>query len=492
MNNQTTKSKKRSTASISRKLNAALMRRKFAKNILTDILVVVIVVIVWCLSVEAAHGGVLTNVDDRQFAVTEYHTLEARIEQPIYAIFDFFNYGSSFVDRILPFEGFVYQFSVNGEGYEVDCSVVFTVIAAVFLVAIVVQFIAFIIGHFTGRGMIQKYLRPIDDIAIMAEKISSEGERHTANYSEIRQSARQSYTDDTDISSAELEKLENAIDNIDDSTKRIEVHESELSGLEAAVNNMLRRLEESKMKQIRFVDDASHELRTPISVIQGYVNMLDRWGKDDPQVRDEAIEALLAESEHMKTLIDQLLFLARGEMDRLSLNREDIDVCELVDEILEESIMIDEKHDYSITSLPDSDDGIPPKINADPALIKQSIRILRDNAAKYTEAGGAISFKVYEKSVAGSGKNPQNVNKICIEVSDSGIGIPPKELPRIFDRFYRGENARGNSVSGSGLGLSIAKWIVEQHGGQIEAVSSVGIGTKMTVILDEAVPSAVK
>ena len=92
MNNQTTKSKKRSTASISRKLNAALMRRKFAKNILTDILVAVIVVIVWCLSVEAAHGGVLTNVDDRQFAVTEYHTLEARIEQPIYAIFDFFNY----------------------------------------------------------------------------------------------------------------------------------------------------------------------------------------------------------------------------------------------------------------------------------------------------------------------------------------------------------------------------------------------------------------
>ena len=74
-------------------------------------------------------------------------------------------------------------------------------------------------------------------------------------------------------------------------------------------------------------------------------------------------------------------------------------------------------------------------------------------------------------------------------MSDSGIGIPAKELPRVFDRFYRGENARGNSVSGSGLGLSIAKWIVEQHGGQIEAVSSVGIGTKMTVILDEMIPA---
>lgn len=477
--------KKKSTASISKKLNAALNRRKFAKNILTDFCVAVVVILVWVLAVETAYGGMFTNVSNRHIEITENIPIELRIEQSWYDFMGSVVYGMSFSGNMLPFDGIEYHFEVIRGGVTqysaVDASVILTVVTVGLALVILIQLIGFILGHFTGRGMILKYLRPIDDIAMMAEKISSSNDRHTADDNEVRSSVLESgiYEDDTDISSAELENLERMIDGIDDSCKRIEVHESELGGLEAAVNNMLLRLEESKRKQIRFVDDASHELRTPIAVIQGYANMLDRWGKEDPKVRDEAIEALLAESEHMKTLIDQLLFLARGEMDRLSLNREEIDVCELIDEVLEESIMIDPSHEYSISSLPESDDGIPPKINADPALIKQSIRILRDNAAKYTESGGSVTFKVYEKNVAGG------VNKICIEVSDNGIGIPAKELPRIFDRFYRGENARTNNTGGSGLGLSIAKWIVDEHGGTIEAVSGVGIGTKMTVILDE-------
>lgn len=481
--------KKKSTASISKKLNAALNRRKFVKNILTDISVAVIVILVWVLAVETASGGIITNVSNRYIAVTEQIPLEVRIEQSWYDFIESVFYNSNPADNMLPFDGIEYRFTVTHSGVEkscsVDASVILSAVTVGLLIVFVFQLLGLILGRFTGRGMILKYLRPIDDIAMMAEKISSSSDRHTADDNEVRSSVKESgiFDDDTDISSAELETLERTINGIDDSCKRIEVHESELGGLEAAVNNMLLRLEEAKRKQIRFVDDASHELRTPIAVIQGYANMLDRWGKDDPKVRDEAIEALLAESEHMKTLIDQLLFLARGEMDRLSLNREDIDVCELVDEILEESIMIDPSHEYSISSLPDSDDGIPPKINADPALIKQSIRILRDNAAKYTESGGSVTFKVYEKNVANASGG---VNKICIEVSDNGIGIPAKELPRIFDRFYRGENARTNNAGGSGLGLSIAKWIVDAHGGSIEAVSSVGIGTKMTVILDEA------
>ena len=108
-------------------------------------------------------------------------------------------------------------------------------------------------------------------------------------------------------------------------------------------------------------------------------------------------------------------------------------------------------------------------------MIKQAVRILRDNAMKYTPAGGTISFRSYRREDG----------KICMEVRDTGIGIPKSELPRIFDRFYRGTNARADNTSGSGLGLSIAKWIAESHGGAIEALSGSGFGTKMTIVLEE-------
>ena len=100
-------------------------------------------------------------------------------------------------------------------------------------------------------------------------------------------------------------------------------------------------MRESHRQQERFVSDASHELRTPIAVIQGYVNMLDRWGKDDEQVLKESIEALKNESEHMKNLVEQLLFLARGDSGRNTLHIEDLNLTEMVSDVMEESAMID-------------------------------------------------------------------------------------------------------------------------------------------------------
>ena len=110
-------------------------------------------------------------------------------------------------------------------------------------------------------------------------------------------------------------------------------------------------------------------------------------------------------------------------------------------------------------------------------MLKQAVRILRDNAVKYTPAGGEVTFKAYARG-----------EKVCFEVGDSGIGIPKDELPRVFDRFYRGTNARTDNAGGSGLGLSIAQWIVKEHGGSIEAISSEGVGTKMTIVLDQTQP----
>ena len=222
-------------------------------------------------------------------------------------------------------------------------------------------------------------------------------------------------------------------------------------------------------------------LRTPIAVIQGYVNMLDRWGKDDPAVREEAIAAIKNESEHMKVLIDQLLFLARGEMDRHVLDMKQLNSCEIMEEIYDESIMLEaelpevKRHEFDASELYEDDTLKTFMISADEAMIKQAVRILRDNAMKYTPAGGTISFRSYRREDG----------KICMEVRDTGIGIPKSELPRIFDRFYRGTNARADNTSGSGLGLSIAKWIAESHGGAIEALSGSGFGTKMTIVLEE-------
>lgn len=110
--------------------------------------------------------------------------------------------------------------------------------------------------------------------------------------------------------------LEDAIYHINAATPdaKLSIGDTELAGLEAAVNNLMKRMHESYRQQVRFVDDASHELRTPIAVIQGYTNMLDRWGKDDETVLNESIAAIKTESDHMKTLVEQLLFLARGDM----------------------------------------------------------------------------------------------------------------------------------------------------------------------------------
>ncbi len=408
-----------------------------------------------------------------------------------------------YIDRIVdvfPFSGLHYCFEVisltgRHESFEIDASVVLTLILVSFGVVVILQLLEFLIGIISGSGVIRRYLRPIDDIAIMAEKLSAV--ENTVSHGEVSEEIGREYSsgnekhDDTDISSEELSSLAYAIDSIDDSCARIDIHDTELAGLEAAVNNMLRRLEEAKRKQIRFVDDASHELRTPISVIQGYAGMLDRWGKNDPEIMEEAITAIKNEADHMKVLIDQLLFLARGEMDRHIIEKAEVNVCGILEEIYDESVLLEsdlgvsERHEFDASDIyVIGEDGERElrevKITCDEAMIKQAIRILRDNAVKYTPSGGRISLKVYERAASGKTDGGE---RVCIEVSDTGIGIDKSELPRIFDRFYRGENARADNASGSGLGLSIARWIIEEHGGVIEAISGSGFGTKMTIVL---------
>ena len=264
------------------------------------------------------------------------------------------------------------------------------------------------------------------------------------------------------------QKLETAIDMLSpaEDDQKLATGDAELAGLETAVNKLMARMRDSYRQQARFVSDASHELRTPIAVIKGYADLLDRWGKTDEKILEESIQAIKDESENMQHLVEQLLFLARGDSGRTPLNVTDFDISDMMKEVWEESVMIDESHDYKF----ESGGAIPAR--GDISLIKQAARILIENASKYTPEGGEIQLK----SLVSDG-HP------AFSVQDSGIGISESDIPHIFERFYRADDSRSKQTGGSGLGLAIAKWIVERHGGRFEIVSRKDIGTRITVIL---------
>lgn len=256
--------------------------------------------------------------------------------------------------------------------------------------------------------------------------------------------------------------------NANEMDRRLDVKgiHDELRELAVTFNEMLDRIENSYDTQNRFTSDASHELRTPIAVIQGYINMLDRWGKADSAILDESIEAIKSESNNMKKLTEKLLLLAKADKGILELEFKPFELNELISEITRETKMIDS--DHTITN----DINDVKTIIADRESLKQAIRIFVDNSVKYTPPGGTISLNSYI-----------NKKKIYIEIADNGIGISKDDMDNIFNRFYRVDKSRTKESGGHGLGLSISKWIINQHKGNIEVKSELGKGTVVTVIL---------
>jgi signal transduction histidine kinase len=268
----------------------------------------------------------------------------------------------------------------------------------------------------------------------------------------------------------QLNSITKAIEKIDayklDHPIQIDAKSQELAVLTDTINEMLIRINQAVILQTEFVSNASHELRTPISVIQGYVNLLDRWGKNDPATLQESIDAIKDETENMKTLVENLLFLARGDSDNIQLMLEQVHLKMLFEEIIKETGMIhDEQHikiscDESLTCV------------ADRQLLKQAIRIIMDNALKYSVKDATIFMRAHQQD-----------QELVISIADEGIGISPQSIDKVFDRFYRDEQARVVKTKGAGLGLSIAKWIVEKHHGSIQIISRQNIGTKVSITL---------
>lgn len=291
---------------------------------------------------------------------------------------------------------------------------------------------------------------------------------HMQQVTLLAQEARQLSEEAARQQTPRVDALEEAIDHLSPTqSTRLHIGDPDLQGLEEAVNDLLDRMQEAYSQQTRFVSDASHELRTPIAVLKGYADLLERWGKDDPQVRDEAIGAIQAEAQRMSRLVEQLLFLARGDSGRTQLRPGPVDLAELAREVWEESRMIDPDHLWQLDA-PD-----PVGCNGDRDMLKQALRILGDNAGKYTPSGKEITIRAFF----------DEQGRPCLVVRDQGIGIRAEDVPRVFERFYRSDPARTRQSGGAGLGLSIAQWIVTQHGGHMEVYSWEQIGSRFMIVL---------
>ncbi|MBM7094284.1 HAMP domain-containing histidine kinase [Bacillus sp. H-16] len=251
------------------------------------------------------------------------------------------------------------------------------------------------------------------------------------------------------------------------SFKKIDIDErakDELAMMGHSFNHMIDLLKKNFDKQKQFVSDASHELKTPLTVICSYARLLKRWGMERPEVLEEAVNAIDSESRRMKEMTNQMLALASGETEE-TLQVMNVDLCRLTSEIAKKLGTAYQRQ----VDVQCSEEAV---INGDEGKLNQLLFILIDNGLKYSEEGLTVNVKKVDGS--------QHV-----EVRDFGIGIPEEDLHSVFERFFRVDKARTRKTGGTGLGLSIAMAIAKSHKGTIKVESEEGKGSVFTLILPE-------
>lgn len=407
--------KSKKVISFAIKLNSIFVKSLFLKFVILDMIIAFGVMGIWCAESEISYFGRISKDAIRTFDVDSINKV-------------------------------IYKVNLNSDILTKDSSTFVHLLLKLMGVIVTVELIFLFLQIIFGTAKNRKVLKPLNEIAEATSRLS-----------------------DIAFDEERFHNLEEAISKIspESTNEKIYIGDSELQGLEDAINSLLDRMREAYRQQARFVSDASHELRTPISVIQGYANMLDRWGKEDEEVLEESIIAIKSESENMKNLVQQLLFLARGINGKIQLNVVKFSLNALMNEVYEESVMIDKDHNYIYK---DTEEIIG---YGDISLLKQTARILIENAAKYTDKGEEIILKI--------GKNEKD--EPYFYVQDIGIGMDEKDVSHIFERFFRADTARTRKTGGTGLGLSIASWIINSHKGYFSVISRKGIGTRITVFL---------
>jgi len=289
-----------------------------------------------------------------------------------------------------------------------------------------------ILAGFGGYALARKALAPVDVMAHKAERISAE-----------RLSERL------------------PVENPDD----------ELGQLAQAFNATLARLEGAFEQLRRFTADASHELRTPLTAIRSVGEVALQTPKSATEYRD-VIGSMLEETDRLTRLVDSLLTLSRADVGHVDVERTEISVRGLAQEASSLVEVLAEEKRQRISVQGES----TLVVSGDRLILRQALINLIDNAIKYSPTGAEIVVQVH----------PGKDSEMVVEVIDKGPGVSPEHQARIFDRFYRVDKARSREWGGAGLGLAIARWAVEVHGGQIAVESAEGFGSTFRVTLPSA------
>ena len=250
----------------------------------------------------------------------------------------------------------------------------------------------------------------------------------------------------------------------------VERTENELEHVAQALNTAFDRLHRALDAQQRFTADASHELRTPLATIAAETE----WALARARSADEYRESLLTcqrATERMARLVERLLTLARADHEAIRLDRSPVGLEPIVKEAVSLVSPLAVRRGITIETRLDA-----ARVNGDRDCLTELVTNLCSNAVEYNRDGGRVTVEVW----------PEGPDA-CMRVRDSGVGISEEDLPRIFERFYRTDTTRGGRTGGAGLGLAIAKWIVDAHGGRITCRSTVGEGTEMLVRLPRLV-----
>ncbi len=241
--------------------------------------------------------------------------------------------------------------------------------------------------------------------------------------------------------------------------------DSELSRLVKVINGMLDRLEKSFSQAIRFSGDAAHELQTPLTILQGELDYAVQHAPVGSE-EQQRYSGLLEEVQRLKAIVQKLLILARADAGRLELSLKSIDLSAMIESAVEDAGAIAPHLQLKKKLVP----GVI--VKADPDLIGQVVRNLTSNAIKYNDENGLIKFQLSVRD-----------NNAHFTISNTGVSIPAKDREKIFDRFYRVDQSRSKTVSGSGLGLSLAREIVHAHGGKLRLDSDSGNVVSFTLSL---------
>lgn len=248
----------------------------------------------------------------------------------------------------------------------------------------------------------------------------------------------------------------------------VPIAEDELQQLALTLNRMLGRLQAGFERITRFTADASHELRTPIALLRTRAEVLLRRPRSAEEYRT-AIEASLDELEKTSCLLEELMLLARADVGAETLHFADVNLTELVRATAAVAQSLAEaKHLRWRVALPPH----PVHVHGDEGALRRLLLVLIDNAVKYTPECGSVQLALHGSDMS-----------VKLEISDTGIGIGEEDLPHIFERFYRADQARTRATGGAGLGLSIAQWIVQKHGGTLTVESTLASGSVFCVTL---------